>query len=266
MSEPGISAPAIPTAAPTALRFGDAFDAIYATDLIYAPDCWKLCGDAHCCNFARYKSQMGVTSGHTFQELPLLPGEMEFIRARNFDRDFGEFEHRVIDFPLTRGVMKLEFLVSRGKTCACRHDTRTTVCRLYPLLPVFDDGGKMTGVDTLFGMFEHIERLDVLPRACQITSVPFGETEKLLAICNAIGTNPTQVFYLKAFELAKAHATAKIEAARRSVPPGRQVSSFRIFQGLYALKQLLDPAVMRRELDVLANRFAALHGDRFSIS
>ena len=187
------------------------------------------------------------------------------MRARGFERDFGEFEHRVIDFELTRGVMKLEFLVSRGKTCACQHATRTTVCRLYPLMPVFTDDCRLTAFDTLFGMFEHIERLDVLPRACQVENIPFGEMNKLLTICIAIAANPTQVFYFMAFELAKAHAAEKIVLARRRVPAGRQVSSFRIFQGLYALKQLLDADVVRRQLDALADRFAELHGERFSI-
>ena len=247
-------------------RFAQTFDTIYATDLVYAPDCWKLCGDAHCCNFARYKSQMGVIGKQTFQELPLFPGEMDFLRARGFGADFGDFEHRVTEFPLTRGTMKIEVLVSRGKTCACQHDTRTTVCRLYPLMPRFDDDGQLSGVDTQFGMFEQIERLAVMPRACQVSSIPFVEMDKLLTICRAIGANPTHVFYVKAFEIAKAHAIAKIAEARRAVPTGREVSSFQIFQGLYALKQLLDPFVMRRQLDALADRFAERFGDAFSVS
>ena len=171
-----------------------AFEAIYRTDLVYAPDCWKRCGDAHCCNFSRYKSSMGITADKPFQELPLLPGEMQFLVETGFIRDFGEIEHRVIEFPLSRGVLRAEFLVSRGKTCACQHNTRTTVCRLYPLMPRFDDAGHLIGTDTMFGMFEHIERLDVLPRACKIDAIPFSETDKLLTICRAIGSNPLHVF------------------------------------------------------------------------
>ena len=62
-------------------RFESTFDRIYATDLVYAPDCWKLCGNAHCCNFSRYKSQMSILGHQRSQEIPLLPGEFDFIRS-----------------------------------------------------------------------------------------------------------------------------------------------------------------------------------------
>ena len=192
-----------------ALRFESTFDTIYSTDLVYAPDCWKLCGDANCCNFTRYKSQMSIL-GKSSQELPLLPGEMDFLKARGWDKDFGEFELRVIEFPIELGTMKLEFLAGRPGSCACKHDTRTTVCRLYPLMPIYDIDGRILDVDTHFGMFEEIESIDGIPRACKIEHVPFSELGKFLTISNAVAKNPTQVFYVKAFQLAKAHATERL--------------------------------------------------------
>jgi hypothetical protein len=36
------------------------FDKIYATDLVYRPGCWQLCGDAHCCNFNRYRARFKI--------------------------------------------------------------------------------------------------------------------------------------------------------------------------------------------------------------
>ena len=71
----------------SSLRFESVFETIYSTDLVYAPDCWKLCGDAHCCNFMRYKSKMSILGKNLFQELPLLPGEFEFLRRADGSSD-----------------------------------------------------------------------------------------------------------------------------------------------------------------------------------
>ncbi len=71
------------------------FEQIYATDLVYVPECWKLCGDAHCCNFARYKSRFKMIGCTPFQELPLLPGEYEFLASKNWLNQFGEHDHVV---------------------------------------------------------------------------------------------------------------------------------------------------------------------------
>ena len=56
--------------------------------------------------------------------------------------------------------MKIDFLVAQSKNCACEHDTRTTICRLYPLLPIFDLSGRLIDVDRNFGMYEEIEAID----------------------------------------------------------------------------------------------------------
>lgn len=247
------------------VRFAKIFDGIYSTDLVYAPDCWKLCGNAHCCNFTRYKSQMSMI-GKGGQELPLLPGEMDFLKSRGWTSHFGQFEHRVIEFPLSRGVMKLEFLVSASHTCACQHDTRTTVCRLYPLLPIYDLDCRLIGVNTHFGIYEEIEAIDQMERACKIDQLPFDELNKFLTICNLIAANPTHVFYVTAFQAAKAFAVQQLRTARQPIKPSVQVSTLRIFEGMFALKQLLDGKAMRIRLDELADQFHARYGDRFSVA
>ena len=251
---------------PSASRFAPTFQAIYSTDLVYAPDCWKLCGDAHCCNFGRYKTQMHVLGKSHNQELPLLPGEMDFIRARGWAPRFGSFEHRVIDFPLAAGTMKLEFLVGGTGSCLCPHDARTTVCRLYPLWPVFDLNGRTIDIDKNFGIFDEIEQIDSLERACKITAVPLAELSKFLAIATAIASNPTQMFYVMAFHRAKAHAVRQLRAARATLKPGQTVSTLRMFEGLFALKRLINQDELRRELDELAAQMKLRYGDTFTVA
>jgi len=246
------------------LRFESAFETIYSTDLVYAPDCWKLCGDAHCCNFRRYKSQMSILGKQHFQELPLLPGEIDFLRARGWLDRFANVEHRRIEFPLRRGVMKIDLLIGRSDICACSHDTRTAACRLYPLLPVFDTHCKLIGADARFGFYEEIEAIGASPRACKIENVPFGELNKFLNVCTAIAEHPTMVFYLMAYRLAKAHAAERLRSARQSAPS--DVSTLRIFEGLFALKQLIDVAAIRQRLDLLADEFSQRYEDAFQIS
>ena len=246
------------------LRFESTFETIYSTDLVYAPDCWKLCGDAHCCNFMRYKSQMSILGKNLFQELPLLPGEFEFLAARNALKGFADVEHRVIEFPIARGTMRLEFLTGRTKTCACSHEARTTTCRLYPLLPIFDLSGRVIGIDPHFGIFEEIEAIEQIPRACKIEQVPIPELSKFLSICNAIAQNPTQMFYVMAYRVAKSLAAERLRQAKQSAKQG--VSTLRIFEGLFALKQLLDSSLIRQRLDALADQFAERHGEAFTVA
>jgi hypothetical protein len=246
------------------LRFESTFETIYSTDLVYAPDCWKLCGDAHCCNFMRYKTQMSILGKNLFQELPLLPGEFEFLSARDALKGFADVEHRVIEFPIARGMMRLEFLTGRTKMCACSHEARTTTCRLYPLLPIFDVSGKVTAIDPHFGIFEEIEAIDRTPRACKVEQIPTAEFSKFLAVCNSIAAHPTHLFYVMAYRLAKSFAADQLRRARQSAKPN--ISTLRIFEGLFALKQLLDTSQIRPRLDALADEFAAHYGERFTVA
>ena len=171
-----------------------AFQSIYAADLVYSPGCWKLCGDANCCNFTRYKSQMRLLGKSHRQELPLLPGEYEYLQETGGLTGYGRHEHRVVEYPIAQGVLKIELLVGHAEGCVCHHATRTTVCRLYPLLPVFDIDGHLHGVDTRFGMFEEIEAIGGIEPACKLTNVPFTELNAFLAITSAIARYPLAMF------------------------------------------------------------------------
>ena len=134
------------------------FEEVYRTELVYVPDCWKLCGDAHCCNFSRYKKRFRMIARTPFQELPLLPGEFEFLASKGWLAQFEPFEHRAVEFPLDGYTLRAESVVSLRPGCACEHATRPTICRLYPLLPVFGIGGDLVGVEQV-GIYEEMERI-----------------------------------------------------------------------------------------------------------
>src|SRR5262245_3943711 len=141
------------------------FDEIYSTDLRYLKDCWTLCGDAHCCSFARYKARFRMLARTPFQELPLLPGEYEYLKEKGWLAQFGDFDHKVVEIVLKAGRMHVESIISRRPQCACDHDIRPTVCRLYPLLPTYDIYGRVTGTVNL-GIYEELERIQGLEPAC----------------------------------------------------------------------------------------------------
>ncbi len=242
----------------------DIFETIYATNLVYQPDCWQLCGDAHCCSFARYKSQMAMLGKQTRQELPLFPGEYDFLARSGRLAAYGNAERRVVRFPLSAGVMPIDLLVARDGPCACPHESRTTVCRLYPLFPIFDLDGRLTAVDTNFGSFEEIESIDGAPRACRLTSMPFGQIDKLLSITGALGSCPAAVFYAMAYRIAKRHAADNLRRARGVAPP--HVTTLRLFESLFLLNRLFDAAALRTELDALAHAFRERYRDRFILS
>ena len=232
------------------------FDRIYSTDLVYAKDCWQLCGNGHCCNFTRYKSQFGMIGKSHFQELPLLPDEFNYLESKGWTAQFGDFEHRVIDYPLSMGKMKIEFLVGRSKTCACNHDTRTTVCRLYPLLPIFDLDGRLTGVDLEFGIFEEIEKIDGLERACKIENMPLPELNKFLTITTEIANRPKALFHALAYRIAKAHARKQLVA----VATANSAAALPTLEAAFLLRRLFDHDALRVEIETLANAMIERHG------
>jgi hypothetical protein len=51
------------------------FERIYETDLVYVPDCWQLCSDAHCCSFAKYKKNFNTLFESGFLRQNLLDSE-----------------------------------------------------------------------------------------------------------------------------------------------------------------------------------------------
>jgi len=237
------------------------FERIYAIDLTFVPDCWKLCGDAHCCSFSRYKSKFRMIARTPFQELPLLPGEYEFLSSKGWLKQFEPFEHRVFEFAVDAGVIKVESIISKKPNCACEHDLRPTVCRLYPLLPIFEVSGRLIATEPL-GIYEEMEAIEGLKPACQLTSLPFDQMDRYLNLASEIAKNPVHLFYLMAYRLTKKHAAKRISAKRDEY----KCDVFTAFEQAFIRRQLLDKNQLRTELNELASAFKAEYGEAFQLA
>ncbi|MGL4884060.1 MAG: hypothetical protein ACRC8K_23835 [Waterburya sp.] len=225
---------------------------------MYIPDCWQLCGDAHCCSFARYKKTFKIIARTPFQELPLLPGEYEFLNSKGWLQQFGDYDRKIIEFPIEGYSLKVESIVSRKPNCACEHSTRPTICRLYPLLPIFDITGQLIGTEPM-GIYEEMERIAGLETACKLTSLPFDQIDKFLAIIVELSKNPVHLYYLEAYRITKQQVSKRLEA--RCSSSKRDV--FTVFESGFIRQNLLDSEWLRTELSELARRFKARYGDRF---
>lgn len=226
------------------------YDVVYDTDLVYVKDCWQRCGDAHCCNFQRYKSRYRIIGQVPFQELPLLPGEHAYLASRGWLRQFEPFEYRVQRHEVAGRVLQHETLVSRRPGCACDHATRPTVCRLYPLLPRFDIDGRLDGTEPL-GIYEDMERIGGLAPACQVTQLPFDQIAPLLRLCHALAASPLLRFHLEAYRITKAHVAGRL--AERVAATGQDV--FRAFEGALLRQALADGPALKASLAALAETY-----------
>ena len=240
----------------------EALEKLYSSNLLFVPDCWKLCGDAHCCGFARYKSKFKILTAKPFQALPLLPGEYDFLKQKGLTEQFGDHEHRVHDYAIDHRVIRVEEVVSRVTGCCCRHDSRTVVCRLYPLLPVLDVSGSLISVDEAFGSFEELEAVDGMSPACQVRTLPFNQMQVFLSMARIIGSVPDWAFSVSAYRIAKAHVFKRL----RQKKAGTQKTAFELFETMYFMRQLFDHAELRKELALLADEFESKHGAQFSLS
>jgi hypothetical protein len=231
------------------------FERLYATDLVYVRDCWKLCGDAHCCSFSRYKARFRVMARTAFSEMPLLPYEYEFLRRKGWLAQFGDYDHKVSEYPLSDYTIRVDSIISRRPNCACDHATRPVICRLYPLLPVFALDGSCLGVEPL-GIFEELEEIGGLPRACQLESMPFDQLPKFLTFVSELAANPQFLFYLEAYRLAKAEVRDRVQAA---YTPNRDV--FSVFESLFLRQRAIDHTVLKARLEVLLGQFRGRYGE-----
>lgn len=236
------------------------FEQIYATDLTYVPGCWTLCGDAHCCSFSRYKARFKLIANSSFQELPLLPGEFEFLHEKGWLKQFGDYEHRVSEYSFGNRTLRIEAIVSKRPNCACDHATRPTICRLYPYFPVFDIDGAMTAVETV-GLYEIMEELDNLPSACKIESIPPAELNKLLEVAGKIGRNPRWLYYMAAYRVAKQHVRARLVELRGTA----DTSVFKVFENALLRRRLLAHDQLKQALSELADQFEQRYGAEFSL-
>ena len=239
---------------PTAL-----FERLYATDLVYQPDCWKLCGDAHCCSFARHKARFKILARGSGQDLPLLSGEFEFLEANGWQMQFQDFiRHRQL-YDFGPGTLVYDSVSSRRPRCACDHDTRTVVCRLYPLLPVFDIDGRLAGTEVI-GVYEELEQLEGIAPACQIAALPFEQMNLFLRLCELLASDPVLLFHLAAYRTAKRHVFGRLAEART----GNGKSAFALFEGAFLRRRLFDHAALKAELAGLYGTFEKRYGHRFA--
>jgi hypothetical protein len=127
------------------------------------------------------------------------------LSQRGYLKQFGDFDHREMTYAFGDRSIKIESIISRRPHCACDHGTRTTICRLYPLMPAFDVGGRLTGIDTV-GTYEVLEKEEGLARACRVDSLPFEQMAKFISITALISADPKALFYIlptraRAFEI-----------------------------------------------------------------
>lgn len=237
------------------MRRGVDFAKIYATDLVYIPGCWQLCGNGNCCSFSRQKARFRLLGGQPAQELPLLPGEYEYLQRCDLLKQFGDHHHRVVNYAFGSRTMRIETIVSRRPGCACDHATRTTVCRLYPFLPVLDLDGGLKGIERL-GLFEVIEALEGQERICQVESMPDGEAEKFMAITRVIASDPRALFYVGAYQIAQNHVRSRLIELRGN----READYLSIFEMALFRQRLVDHAALAVRLTSLAEGLEARHG------
>jgi hypothetical protein len=247
-------------------KFAHVFDTIYGVDLVFKPGCWALCSDAHCCHFSRYKS----ASDAAFHEIPLLPGEWAYLNRTGHIRQYENYRQLKLEVPLTTGILAYESLRIPATQCPCTHDIRPTICRLYPLLPVYSPTAGFVGVDTRVTLFDVIEEVCDLPRVCRIEEVPFSELQKFMQLTRALGSEPVLVFHLIAYKLVK--DTLRRYLLQMVAAGGRPSGSREdIAERITALQRdLVVKAVnwgaVKSELNELGNQFRALHGASFTLS
>lgn len=231
------------------------FDTIYAQDLVYVPGCWQLCGNANCCSFSRQKDRFRLMGGSRAQELPLLPGEFAYLKARGLLGQFGDYQHRVAEYRFGARVLSIESVISRNAGCACVHDTRTTVCRLYPFLPVFDLDRSVVGVDRL-GIYEVLEDLSGEARICEVDTIPEGERAKFAEIAGAIAADPLAAFYVDAYRIAQTHARNRLVQLKGD----RQTDIYSVFEIAVLRQKLIDHTALASELEARARALEERHG------
>jgi hypothetical protein len=244
------------------------YDFIYNTDLVYKPQCWKLC-NAHCCNFSRYKSGPAKNT----QEIPLLPGEWQYMSAKGYLGQYQDPEHVVFRISLNAGVLCYEAIKIPTVGCPCDHRRRPTVCRLYPLAPRYDLDRGFVGVDHTFSLMEIAEDFLGIRRTCQVNEVPFQELDKFIAISKAIETEPVIMFQFMVFDLLKSLLRAGLNNNRNRVLDedidlSDQVeicNSFKLIELAFLSGVVIDWGRAKMALENLAARFKRMYGSAFRL-
>jgi hypothetical protein len=132
------------------------------------------------------------------------------------------------------------------------------VCRLYPLLPVFDSDGRLTGIED-FCVYEALERIERLEPACAIREIPVEQLGVFLKFCAVLASSPAWLFQLAAYRATKAHVASGI--AEDKAKSGKD--AFKLFEWGFLRDNLIRRPELAQHLAGLADAFATRWGPDF---
>ena len=135
------------------------------------------------------------------------------------------------------------------------HATQTTVCRLYPFLPVFDLDRTVVSLERL-GIYEVLEDLAGAERICQVDTIPEGERAKFSTIAAAIGADPVAAFYVDAYRIAQGHARRRFKELKGE----RAADIYSVFEMAVVRQRPIDHAALAAELEARASELEHRHG------
>ena len=116
-------------------------------------------------------------------------------------------------------------------------------------------------LDGVLSIFDEMESIAGLERACQVSMTTFSEINKLLAICEAIASDPLCLFYIMVYRETKAHVVENL----REQGGSSNEDVFDLFQLLFFSDELIDKPKLVDQLNRLARDFRDHYGDRFSL-
>lgn len=238
-------------------RLHSKFEQLYKIELTYVPECWKLCGDGHCCHLTRYRN-----NPKQMQPLPLMPGELQFMQKTGYINQYSNPKVRSQRFEFEFGPLyfdQLEVDLKNGG-CPCTHDIRPTICRMYPFLPTFDPKAGVTGFDPNFTVYEEAEEHLHAPRVCQVTEIPTDKKPQLDQFLKILTSEPLFMFYLSVYRRIKMAFASEIDALSgvKDVKTGVEAASKNL---IFKLKTGKAPEVIR-DINSLADRYKSAFGDQ----
>ena len=117
-------------------------------------------------------------------------------------------------------------------------------------MPQFDIEGRLIGVEQT-GIYEEMERIGGLARACQLTQLPFAQMDAFLKLTGALAQSPLLRLYLESYRLTKAHVSERL--AQRVGQTGKDV--FAAFEGALLRNALVDKPTLHPALSALMQRY-----------
>jgi len=222
----------------TAISSKELFDVIYSTDVAFVKDCWKLCGDAHCCK--------------NNDNPPLLPGEYDYLLQRNLLSSFEKHTHTESKFTVAKGVVKYEALSFKPGGCKCKNDSRLSVCRLYPLRPIYSVEHGLIGVVEGMGVSDILEEMFQKEKSCKVNMVSFKEISKFVYIANAIYRQPDAFQAIMMYNIVHEHFKNAMLKRTLDMDPN-EIAEFS--NKPYLLLRVLGSKELKKEIDQFHEEF-----------